>query len=130
VHVARYDAKTSTGSVRSDQIVDHLSFRREWLTKRLGVDPDHLLLVEAEGDSMSPTFENHDLLLVDMRDARFRQDGIYLLREGRDIAVNRVQRKGDDGLLIRSDNPAYEPRTIARNAIRVLGRVVWRGGRL
>jgi phage repressor protein C with HTH and peptisase S24 domain len=118
------------GTIENPQIVDYVSFQTEWLQRTLNVDLRNLALVEVIGDSMSPTIDEGDLVMVDLREVRFRSDGVYVLRTSSDLAVKRLQRQPDGGLLIRSDNPAYESSTVKPDEVALLGRVVWIGGRL
>jgi phage repressor protein C with HTH and peptisase S24 domain len=116
--------------IESEQIVDYLAFRADWVKARLNTEPRNLLLIETIGDSMSPTLEDSDLLLVDLTEPRFKHDGIYVLRRECDLAVRRVQRRADGNLLVTSDNSAYESLIVARDELRVVGRVIWISGRL
>jgi phage repressor protein C with HTH and peptisase S24 domain len=132
-YVPRYDIKgpgARGGPLRSEQIVDYLAFRREWVRSRLNADPRNLLLIEAVGDSMAPTLEDSDLLLVDLGEPRFRHDGIYVLRREHELEVKRLQRRPDGTLNIISDNPAYEPSIVASDSIHIIGRVIWSAGGL
>jgi phage repressor protein C with HTH and peptisase S24 domain len=132
-YVARYDVKGPGPRgelLRSDQIVDYLAFKKEWIQSRLNLDPRNLLLIEAVGDSMTPTLEESDLLLVDLGEPRFRHDGIYVLRRDNELAVKRLQRRPDGTLNIISDNPAYESSTVASDSVHIIGRVIWAAGRL
>lgn len=115
--------------IQSPQIVDFLNFRSDWLQRTAGVDAKSLALIEAVGDSMSPTVDENDLVLVDLRQTRFKSDGVYVLRSGNDLSVKRIQRQPDGMLVIRSDNPAYQPVTVTPDSITLLGRVIWLGGR-
>src|SRR5271168_2777486 len=81
--------------LRSEQIVDYLAFKKEWVESRLNVEPRSLLLIEAIGDSMAPTLEDSDLLLVDLSEPRFRHDGMYVVRRDDELAVKRIQRRPD-----------------------------------
>ena len=132
VYLPRNSVRTAAGrgTVQSRQIVDYLALNSEWLRRRLSVDPKHLMLLEAVGDAMSPTIEENDLVLVDLRDPRFHHDGIYVLRAGSELAVRRIQRRPDGKLIIRNDNPAYEPAVVAPDSINLIGHVAWAGGRL
>jgi phage repressor protein C with HTH and peptisase S24 domain len=116
------------GILRSDQVVDSIAFRAEWVKKRLSTESRDLLLIEVVGDSMAPTVEDGDLILADLAEPRFRQDGIYLLRHDSGLAVKRIQRRPDGKLLIRSDNPKYEAMVVP--TVNVIGRVIWTGGRV
>ncbi|NIR57218.1 MAG: helix-turn-helix domain-containing protein, partial [Nitrospinaceae bacterium] len=41
--------------LESDQLVDHIAFRRDWIRARIGGRAADLVLVETAGDSMEPT---------------------------------------------------------------------------
>lgn len=118
------------GVIRSDQVVDWLAFRAEWVKRRLVAEARDLILIEVIGDSMAPTLKDSDLILANLSEPRFRQDGIYLTRTDSGLTVKRVQRRPDGKLLVRSDNPAYEPMVIAAERVKILGRVIWAGGRI
>lgn len=133
--VPRYDVAVSMGGgreVHSEQIVDHLAFKIEWL-RDLGLEAGRLALVDAWGDSMEPTIPEGALLLVDLRPGRGWKDGIYVLRVDSGLLAKRVQRGIDGSLVIKSDNPAYDPQTVPperAGEVQFLGRVVWMGRRI
>jgi phage repressor protein C with HTH and peptisase S24 domain len=118
------------GTVQSRQIVDYLAFKAEWLRRRIGIDPKSLMLVEAASDSMAPTIDEGDLALVDLRDPRFRHDGVYVLRASGELSIKRIQRRPDGKLIIRNDNAAYEPTVVNADSVNVVGHVIWIAGRL
>jgi phage repressor protein C with HTH and peptisase S24 domain len=120
----------SRSPLQSEQLVDYINFRADWLGRVFNADPRSLALVEVAGDSMSPTIDDGDLALVDLRESHFRHDGVYVLRTGNDLSIKRLQRQPDGSLVIRSDNPAYEPATVSAENLPLIGRVIWIGGRL
>lgn len=136
VLVPRYDIRASAGHgavVSSEQIVDHLAFRKEWVRNALGVAQKDLALITVKGDSMEPTLSNGDLILIDMHASSIGDNAIYVLRNDGQLLVKRVQRKLDGTIIIKSDNTAYDPETVdAKHAgkLKVVGRVVWAGRRL
>jgi len=117
------------GTVQSRQIVDYLALKAEWLRRRVGVDPKSLMLVEAVSDSMAPTIDEGDLVLVDLRDPRFRHDGVYVLRTSGELSIKRIQRRPDGKLMIRNDNAAYEPAVVAADSVNIVGHAIWIAGR-
>lgn len=129
----RYDVRAAAGDgalVHSEQIVDFLAFQTDWLRRVIGVEPRHLALISAVGDSMVPTIKDGDLLLVDLA-PELRDGLIYALADDGMIVIKRVQRPGDGTVRLLSDNPTYPPRELSRQdaaALRVVGRVVWHGG--
>lgn len=133
VFVPRYIVKGPAAQgfpITSEQVVDYLAFKVEWVHRLLRADSGNLLLLEAVGDSMSPTFSDSDLLLVDLGEPRFKHDGIYVLRRDNDLSVKRIHRHPDGRLVIRSDNRAYDPCTVRGERLRIIGRVIWAGRRL
>ncbi len=123
-------SQASGAMAQGPQIVHYLAFKSEWLLRRLNVDAKSLTLLEAVGDSMSPTVDEGDLILVDLREPRFRHDGIYVLRSGSDLSVKRVQRRPDGKLTIRNDNPAYESVVVTPESVNIVGHVLWTGGKV
>ena len=115
------------GMLRSEQVVDSIAFRAEWIKRALNAEPRDLILIEVAGDSMAPTIKDSDLILANLGEPRFKQDGIYLLRNESGLTVKRIQRRPDGKMLVRSDNPKYEPMVVA--TVKVIGRVIWIGGR-
>lgn len=133
VTVPRHAVAASAGPgtvVNDESVVDHLAFKRTWITQALGVDPTHLALIDARGDSMSPTIESGDLLLLDTRHAQPRSEGIYVINLGEALLVKRLRIKLSGVVEVVSDNPRYESETLSGSTLErlvVVGRVVWHG---
>ncbi len=131
VLVPRYDVRGSAGHgsiIHSEQIVDCLAFRADWVRHTLGVTEKDLVLISVKGDSMEPTINNGDLILVSTREDRIEDDAIYVLQRDGALIVKRIQRKMDDSVIIKSDNPLYAQEELDSSkaeSLRVLGRVVW-----
>lgn len=134
--VPRYDVTGSMGNghvIQSEQIVDHLAFRAEWVRTELGTSPNHLVLISAVGDSMEPTLRAHDLLLIDRSVLSVKQDSIYAFAVDGELRVKRIQRLFDGSLIIKSDNPEYTTESLTpqqAETINIIGRVVWSGRRM
>lgn len=136
VMVPRYDVHGSAGHgaiTHSEQVVDHLAFRGEWVRNALGVSQKDLALISVKGDSMEPTLSNEDLILIDMRKGCVEDNAIYVLQHNGDLLVKRIQRKLDGSVVVKSDNPRYDPETLnpeMAGRLVVVGRVVWSGRRM
>jgi phage repressor protein C with HTH and peptisase S24 domain len=136
VLVPRYDVAASMGSgsvIHSEQVVDHLAFREEWVRTELSTNPNNLVLISAIGDSMEPTLRAGDLLLVDRSAAGVVQDAIYAFATNSELRVKRMQLKIDGSVVVRSDNPQYEAELLSPDqvaSLRIVGRVVWSGRRM
>ena len=122
-------ASAGPGSLGDNEIaVGQLRFAASWL-KRHGLTPAMLSAIEVEGDSMEPALRDGDEILVD-RTPRPLRTGIHVVRVDDVLLVKRIERLGAERLRLISDNPAYAPLERALDGVEVIGRVVWKGGRL
>ena len=116
------DAETLAGKVGFDE---------KWLRKQ-GLDPSKLSLIRVDGDSMAPTLNHGDDIMVDNSAAAvlFR-DGIHVIRLDDVLMVKRLSKGPAGRLSVLSDNPAYPDWPDVDGAsVAIIGRVVWAGRRL
>ena len=136
VLVPRYDVRASAGGgalIESEQIVDYLAFKSEWVRNAMHMNPADLVLISATGDSMYPTIRERDLLLVDKSQFEVKDDAIYILRFDGALLAKRLQKLFDGSIQIKSDNNVYDSQLVPSDkvdSLKVLGRVVWVGGRI
>ena len=112
-----------------DVLVGHISLSEQWVSRRLQpTSTAALRFIHAYGDSMSPTFEDGDVLLVDtgVRDPS-SIDGVYVMAANERIYIKRVRQRMDKALEVSSDNPTVKTVDVlnGNHSIDVLGRVVW-----
>ena len=112
-----------------DILVGQIDLSEQWVAQRIKPSsPSALRFVHAYGDSMSPTFEDGDVLLVDtgMRDPR-HIDGVYVMAANDRMYIKRVRQRMDGSVEISSDNATVKTVDVLNGgqAIDVLGRVVW-----
>lgn len=134
--IPRVDVRAAAGDavlIPGDEIVDWVLFRTDYLRHELGLDPRHLTVIQAKGDSMEPTIQSGDLLLVDLSQAHDADNAIYVLNVDGRLLVKRLAFRLDGTIRVLSDNPKYEAEVVKREdaeAFRLVGRVVWSGGRV
>ena len=95
-----------------------------------GLDPSHLALVKHVGDSMEPTLQHGDLVLIDLRANAVLDDAIYALAVDDELRCKRLQRFVDGTVTVKSDNPNYDDQIVQPpdlERLRIIGRVRWRG---
>ena len=80
-------------------------------------------------EAVTVTLRDGDEILVD-RTPRALRDGIHVVRVGDSLLVKRIDlgRPGRIGLI--SDNAAYRAIELAPDEVAVIGRVVWKSGRI
>lgn len=122
-------ASAGGGALAGEEVAfDTIRFSSRWL-RALGLNPEMLSVIAVTGDSMEPTLRDGDEILVD-RTVRPLQDGIHVVRLDDTLMVKRVETGRGGGITLLSDNPAYRPIDCAPGEAQVVGRVVWKGGRL
>jgi phage repressor protein C with HTH and peptisase S24 domain len=114
-----------------------MAFRRDWVRRELHADPAFLVLLAVRGESMQPTLQPGEIVIVDQSVSRMDVDGIYVLRLADTIVIKRCQRvprrDGDRTrfmVKITSDNPAYDPYEVEPQDgifpdIPLIGRAIW-----
>lgn len=100
--------------------------------REMATRPDQLHLLPVKGDSMSPTLNDGDWIMVD-GSRRDWVDGLHVARFYEDLFVKRVQFEGRSIRLV-SDNAGYRTIEIERtneadvSAFEIIGRVIWKAG--
>jgi phage repressor protein C with HTH and peptisase S24 domain len=78
---------------------------------------------------MEATLRDGDEILVD-RTQRAWRDGIHVVRSGDALLVKRLDLSRPGTVTLLSDNKAYAPVELPAGDVEVIGRVVWKSGRL
>jgi phage repressor protein C with HTH and peptisase S24 domain len=113
-----------------DTVVGNLQLTNEWVRSNLGnlSSPKNLAVISAYGDSMSPTFNDGDILLVDRGVNDIKIDAVYVFALASELYIKRIQRQMNGGVIIKSDNTLYDPHVVQnseKEGLRILGRVMW-----
>lgn len=101
-------------------------FPSSFLRHELRVQPGGIMVLEVVGDSMSPTLESGDRVIIDTGHSRPTPDGIYVIDEGDGPMVKRLQvvrRSDPPEVRIISDNKNHEVYTLRLDDLRIIGRV-------
>ena len=122
------DASAGPGAFSAEEIsFDSFRFSRRWL-REMGLEGADLSAIRVEGDSMEPTLRSGDEIFVD-RNKR-SGEGIHVVRIGDALHVKQVQASAPGRIALISANDSYAPIDLARDEVEVIGRVVWKGGRV
>lgn len=138
-HIPLHAALLAAGDGRengTEEIIDYLAFRRDWL-RRVGVAPGHAVLARVEGESMQPSIWHGDMVMIDrlridipvrarITESRHRSPVYALLEDGK-ARVKRIERPSPDQLVLISDNPDFAPQFVHPDTTSIIGRVVWWG---
>lgn len=102
-------------------------FRREWIRNRLGASPSDLRMIFVRGDSMEPSLQAGDMILIDITKKNPSPSGIFVLFDGMGLVAKRLEFISGNVPSIRiiSDNPQYSPYILQADELHIIGRVVW-----
>jgi phage repressor protein C with HTH and peptisase S24 domain len=130
VRIPRITVHASAGPgaiAESEQAEEHYYFRRSWIRDKLRAMPEHLRMMYIRGDSMAPTLQDGDIILIDTQRRQPSPPGIFVLDDGVGIVAKRLEMAGSTPPVLRilSDNPQYSPYERELREARIIGRVVW-----
>jgi hypothetical protein len=125
-------ASAGPGAINdAEALAGKIGFDEKWLRKQ-GLEPSKLSLIRVDGDSMTPTLNNGDDIMVDNSAAEASlRDGIHVIRLDDVLMVKRLAKGPAGRMSVLSDNPAYPDwPDVDGGAVSIIGRVVWAGRRL
>jgi len=111
----------------------YFAFDERWLKTLTSSPSDKLSIIRVEGDSMAPTLNPGDDILVDLGDCDERlREGVYVLRIDEALVVKRIALHPiGRRVTVQSDNPAYPDWPDCELAeLHCVGRVIWAGRKL
>ncbi|HUG45310.1 MAG TPA: S24 family peptidase [Sphingomicrobium sp.] len=122
-------ASAGPGALASEERAGpYFAFDERWLRGLTRSSASKLSIIRVEGDSMAPSLNSGDDILVDLGDRMERlRDGIYVLRADDVLVVKRlaVDPTGRR-VTVQSDNPAYPDWPDCDiDDVHCIGRVIW-----
>ena len=102
-------------------VMSNVDFRAMSLTS----SPKNIKMIKAMGDSMSPTINDGDWCFVDVSLNSAISDGVYLIKIKSGIAIKRLQLGFTDNVVVKSDNPCYDPENVNLTDVNVVGKVIY-----
>ena len=116
------------GGLEPDNTIElKMAFRKDWVERK--GNPNDMSIIRVLGDSMEPTLQSGDLVLINhSRNYIDPQGGIYALAIDGQIMLKRVQLVPSKGhARIISDNPHYETEIVPLSQLVVNGKMIWFG---
>lgn len=112
-----------------EEVLEELTIHKSWAEKALkSYSGDHnLAFIHAVGDSMHPTFNDGDILMIDTGDKSITADKIFVLAAHNRLFIKRVRQRLDGTFEISSDNPSVKTVDVLNgdHEVEIKGRVIW-----
>ncbi len=118
------------GLIPNNCIEMRIAFRRDWIQRK--GNPQNMSLIRVIGDSMEPTLESGDCVLIDhSRNYVDPHGGIYAIVVHEEIMLKRLQVLYPLGKIrVISDNSKYQPVEVEPDLLKINGKVIWFGREL
>ena len=120
------------GVIENETAEDHLSLPRSYLQQMQLASAD-LISIEVDGDSMSPTLESGDRVMINRNDRNPAIGGVFAIHDSDALVVKRIERIPSTDpaqLKLISDNPNHGTYEVPAAETNILGRVVWYARRI
>ena len=88
----------------TDQLVLNVAVNAADWRNYVGLDHRHVKIISIHGDSMKPTFNHGDQVLVDTACNRLIDDGVYAFMQDDLLRVKRIKLKLNGDIEVKSDN--------------------------
>jgi phage repressor protein C with HTH and peptisase S24 domain len=128
LHAVHAAAGGGSFNLEGDEANSGLSFPPDLLRRITAAPAGGLKLLSVSGDSMSPTLEDGDMVMIDTGRRMPSPPGIFILDDGVGLVAKRVDtipNTTPPHLRLSSDNPAYSNYQRRLDEVHVIGRVVW-----
>lgn len=132
VGIEQIDLAYGLGATFADNPIatEVMHFPRQWVDAITSSPPALLTWTRGRGDSMFPTINDGDLILLDRSQRRVtEQDALWAFTVGDLAAIKRLRIKGDR-VIILSDNPAVPPDEEPIDEVNIVARVAFVGRKI
>lgn len=131
VEIQKLDLSLSMGpgTLIDDYVeAEPVSFDLAFIRVITRTPPSRLKLVTGLGESMRPTLEWGDVIMIDTTDRMLaKQDGIYWINVYGAAGIKRLRAIGPGRVLVKSDNPTVDDQEVDAQDLRIEGRAIWFG---
>lgn len=115
------------GVVSGHRVVAEWLLPQSYLRDEIKASPGHTIVMEVIGDSMTPTYQPGDRVLIDLLQNSFVADTVYAISDGySEPQIKRLQRvpfSNPTQVRIISDNPSLETFTADLSQVTIIGRI-------
>jgi DNA-binding Xre family transcriptional regulator len=116
-----------TDIIQADAVKDYWGLPDDYLRGELRMTRQRARILEVRGDSMAPTLNSGDRVMVDLRDRMPSPGGLFAYFDGFGVSVKRievVERSDPPSLRVSSDNSNHGTYVVTAEEAHIIGRVI------
>ena len=133
IAVPLFDVRAAAGggaqlSEGAEDQTDSIGFPPALLHRITAAPANRLKLITITGDSMAPTLEDGDLVMIDGASIAPSPPGVFVLDDGVGLVAKRIDAVPNTHpreLMLSSDNPAYATYQRRSDEVHIVGRIIW-----
>lgn len=111
--------------VLNEEIEGYYAFRNSWLNT-VATSKRNLILMRVAGDSMLPTLQNGDTVMIDTGRKHIKEGAIFALRVDETVIIKRLGYRVGGKVMIISDNrQEFESYEADPSEVHILGQVIF-----
>lgn len=111
--------------VISEEIEGYYAFRKNWLS-RVASSTRNLVLMRVVGDSMSPTIQDADTVMIDTGKKSIKEGMLYAIRFDSTVMVKRLAFRPSGRIMIISDNrQEFDSFEVEIKELNILGQIIF-----
>jgi phage repressor protein C with HTH and peptisase S24 domain len=124
------NASAGGGAINFDEDYEELAIDRLFLGsmyKSNSANTQNLIAINVTGDSMYPTLDDKEIIIVDKSNQNIQKGGIFVLSNLNGVFVKRLSCKIDNSIEIISDNKNYNSEIVTKDEfsdLQIIGKVV------
>jgi phage repressor protein C with HTH and peptisase S24 domain len=121
----------ASGHEEQSHAVRSMPLRQQWLWEALGLGPNKALTFTIEEDTMEPVLRMGDIVIVDLSADRSNiEDGLWLVKVGNMERIKKLKVIAPDQIELISFNPDYPAVRLDGSKWELVGKAVYRCGKL
>lgn len=129
-YFTQINAAAGHGAFIHNEITEYIHFTKHFINNILHAQASNLNIINITGDSMFPTLQSSDLIMIDRSINSIIKDGIYIFTTDETLKVKRLQLIDKNTVIVSSDNMLYKSYNLNVEDIIIIGMAIWYGRKL
>ena len=133
-YFSKINASAGGGAINEEAEYEYLHLDRSLIEQLYHLpiqSAKNLAALNVIGDSMEPTLQNGEIVLIDTTSQEIKKDGIFVIATSAGLFVKRISQRVDGSIELISDNKNYNSEILSSDELtntQIVGRVIGKLG--